>query len=263
MRALAVTLALLCSAAASAADSPSQELRAGWTAGAGSGRVGVNELVVGAADWLDLSTDLLPYVVRAPNGEIRLGLLSTDRSAIRADFGIYHVPLDRVGQLIGRDDWSGTVLSAPMSMNAAYDVGPGVLSAALDYTHVSGEGRAGSTAESAVAAVSNLQVAGRMEFRIASHAHWWAHGWVVAAADDVLQVRTEVELEDGARAEIVATQRSEGATGAWAATSGFRFSGGATNVVLGAGYGNFAVPGLNLILEHAGLIPEIELYWRW
>ena len=97
---------------------------------------------------------------------------------------------------------------------------------------------------------------------IGGHAHWWINGGVVGAADDVRQARTAVDLEDGARAEVVFTQENGGATGAWSATYGFRFHGGRINVVLGAGYGNFAVPGLNLVLEHAGLIPEVELWWR-
>ena len=99
-------------------------------------------MVVGLTDWLDLSTDLLPYIARAANGELRLGLFAGDRGSLRADVGIYYVPLDRVGRLIGSDDWSGSVLSVPLSFSAAYDIGRGVLSAAVNYTNVSGEGRA-------------------------------------------------------------------------------------------------------------------------
>lgn len=240
-----------------------RDLRAGWTAGAGGGRAGLSEILVGASDWLDLGIHVLPFFIGAPNGEIRMSLAQTEHGAVRAGVGVFRVDLKRVGALLRQDDWEGQLLSIPISLTAAYETRSGLLSAGLHYTIVTGSGSAGSTSTSSVADVSNLQIEGRWESRIASHAHWWLNAWVVAMSADVVQTSTTIDLGDGSTADVVVVQDTDTTQGTWAATTGFRFVGGSTNLVLGAGYGNFAIPGLNLILDKPGLIPVAELFWRW
>ncbi len=240
-----------------------RDLRAGWTAGAGRGRAGINEVVVGVADWLDFGIDVLPFFVAAPNGEVRMRLAEGDHGAVRVGVGVFRVDLERVGNLFNQDDWEGEVFSIPISLTAAYEAATGLLSAGIHYTVVTGSGSEGSTDASAVAIDSTLQIEGRWETRIASHAHFWMNAWVVAVSEDVVQATTTVDLGDGATADVVVVQESDTAKNPWCATAGFRFVGGRTNLVLGAGYGNFAVPGLNLILNEPGLVPSAELYWRW
>jgi hypothetical protein len=222
--------------------------------------------VVGLTDWLDLGIDVLPYFVGAPNGEVRMRLADGKRWAVRAGVGVFRVDLERVGSLLQQDDWEGELFSVPISVTAAYEAASGILSAGIHYTLVSGAGSTGSTGStdaSTVADVSNLQLEGRWEVRIAAHAHFWLNGWVVVASEGVVQTTTIVDLGDGVRADLVVVQEGDTTTGAGSATAGFRFVGGRTNLVLGLGYGNFAIPGLNLILEEPGLVPAAELFWRW
>jgi hypothetical protein len=227
-------------------------------------RLGLQELEFGPLGWMTIGTDMLPYVAQlylpaaAPNAHIKLSL-ETPRFAVAVRGALYYAflsqsvggadganafiaPVSVLGSVPLNDRWSLHGEASYIFVNAASDVN--VSSLEMQGTAVVRAVQLGAMVELRTTRWLALTLRGRWQP--------WVSPLQVNAS-----THPDAETTATVQGEVVPTRD------AWMAIFSTEFSWKNFNMRLGAGYGFWFVPSLNLALAYEGVVADADLAFRF
>jgi len=232
----------------------------------GSVRLGLwrAEYAVHGTERLTIGTYTLPYLafvggVTTGNGYVEYQLVHRDHFALEAGIGMTYVDFTNLGVDAQLVVVPIRLLSA-FRVNDSFAIGLGAMS-----TGVSGAGAYNSKSDSqfrGAVAASTLQGWVSAMWR-------WSRGWTLYAevrgisgvgvnaegdATHMIDARTRVEVMARADANVDELRGASGTLALHYARKSFRLR-------AGAGYGNYSLPVLNLVVPVAIPYPELDLYF--
>jgi hypothetical protein len=227
-------------------------------------RLGLQELEFGPAAWMTVGTDMLPYVAQlylpaaVPNAHVKLSL-ETPHFAVAVRSAFYYailsqsiggadgasafiVPVSVLGSVPLDDRWSLHGEASYVFLNAASDAN--VQSLEMQGTAV----------------VSSVQLGAMVELRTTRWLALTLRGrWQPWVSPMQINATTRPDSQTTAtvQGEVAPTRD------AWMAIFSTEFSWKNFNMRLGAGYGFWFVPSLNLALAYEGVVGDADLAFRF
>lgn len=155
------------------------------------------------------------------------------------------IPVDLTGTFVLHDRWS---LSFGSTFTGDY------LSGTFDEDDFAG-----------AAAVSNLQLHTTLEWRMSRLVAMQLHARYSVFQTTGAAVEAEVMPDDFTTIRAVAIAESDifDFLHAFQVVPRFHFPWHKFNLAAGVGYGNPVIPFVNFVLPTRGLVPELDLYWRF
>lgn len=270
MRARAVALALLVAAWLSSRalayhtkETPLLTDHA-YTLEQGELQMGLWRFELGVHRAVMLSTITLPWLLGVSNVTLKTRLYQGEKWAFALEPSAYQLDLARLARLKGdskADLWVLPVeLVATRNFHDEY-----VWSFGAVYTHVAVVGSYDKQDFDGVVAVSNAQLTSTFEWRTSKVAALVLHYRLLMFQNLAASVRTDLELDRYTTAKIRASAKSsvfDVANGSSLALSCV-FSFQTFNLRVGAGYGNYSLPAVNLVLPERTFFPELDFWWRF
>jgi len=119
-----------------------------------------------------------------------------------------------------------------------------------------------STQFGTVGANNNLTLTGRFEFRLTRVTQLMLTAQYLPWSSPAV-VESKASPTPTSTLNINATVDTSALQNAWAIVPGIAFSWSAINFRVGAGYGNFFIPGVGLVTTDQGFVPELDFYVRF
>lgn len=246
--------------AAAADDLPRLDERTALMIGAQRLKLGVLAFEYGIAERVSIGTDPPAWAARAflpvliPNLHLKVSAYQRGPIALTVQGGGYYVRLNENGSA------TGSLLVAPLSLFASFRVQPRVwLHAEATYNFVRGFG-AGDLNEAGIggsvaaqAAQTGLIVEWRLTriFSLTAQGRYQAYtGPLAFSGSGTLDPYTTVDIDGSAKARVAHP---------WMVVGGVAFLWRHVHLILGAGYGYYFVPGIDLPYPSRGFVPDGSL----
>ena len=225
-------------------------------------QIGVWRTDYGITDWWMVGTYHVPWVIVAPNLQTKLKFLSGESWAVAFQPGILY--LDTT--IVLSDTATAKVFMVPLQLSGTVDVAPDwSATLATVFTGVWGSGTYDKDEFEGGAAITNFQIAGNIEWRIDSvwalvlEGRYLAYQENDAAGVAIKQPTDTLTLEVHGAADATVVDLQHAFSVALSAVASFE----TFNVRFGAGYGNYNIPGMNLVWPNKLPFPEVDVFWRF
>jgi len=222
----------------------------------------------GALDKLQVGTYVAPWVFVIPNVQLKMLVFQNERWAVSIRPGLYYADLSLPRKLygIGPDNTDLKLWLIPLEAYVSVVLIPRlVLTVGGVYTAATGSGRYDPEDFDGTAAASNVQVGLSLEWRVNRIVALTLQGRYIAYQDAQGVGTVSLVVDDATSADVTA----QGTPNAASASNGFSvalsalFSWRYFNLRAGAGYGNYNVPGLNLVIPKRHPFPVFDMFWRF
>lgn len=263
--AVAAGLALLLAANPSWARHTEQQRLAldnAYTLRDGDLRVGLWKVQWGALDSLTLGSHIWPWLLRTPNAHLRWRIWEEGSLALGIEAGFFSMNLRSFSQ----DAPDLRFLVLPTEGYASWRLSPdwtvsGGFVSALVRTDGEVEAKAGDG--NVVAAVSNFQLSGTLEWRLSEVTALVFNARYLVAQQTAGSASSSFKVDDYTTVEVVGTGDSDALDFGGAASLGSSvvWSWDSFHLRLGLVMGNYTVPGVNFVLPGRTVIPDLDLYW--
>lgn len=261
-----VACALLCALASPAHARHTDKERitdqTAYTFGKNQIQLGLWQAGYGILDNLDVFSYTLPWLLQTANIHTKYRFYDTGKWSFSGRVGVFRLDF----QDFSPDAPPATFTIIPFHLGASYQASSAwTFSAETVYTSNRLEGQVDVGDLRGSAAVTNLQLTATAEWRwsetfaIVTHARALAFQDTNAAANFVYQPDdyTTVEVYGAAETDLLDVQ------GAWSIVPSAFWSWDTFNLRAGLGYGNFNIPGFNIVFIQRSVIPEFDMFWRW
>jgi hypothetical protein len=233
-----------------------------YTLPGGRFQIGVLRQEVGLFDRLTVGTYGLPWIWRIYNGHAKFAFARGDPISLAVSAGIFNVTPDALVTESG----NASVTALPFELTASLRISDAfTLSPAGAYTFVTLKGAYDPAKIEGVAALSNLQVMGTLEWRLTKVVALVVHGRYLVFQNAGGRVSATLSPDRFTRVDVraIVSTNSLDYPNAYTIVPSAVLSHGVFNVRLGAGYGNYFIPGINLVLPNRGIVPDFDLYFRF
>jgi hypothetical protein len=234
----------------------------------GEWQVGPFRVDYGALEQLTIGTYVAPWVFLFPNIQFKILAFQSERWSVSLRPGLFYEDLELPPKLygVGPADTTIKLWVIPLEGYASFIINPRfTLTAAAVYTAVAGKGSYNPSDYEGTAAAANAQVGLGLEWRVNNVTAFNFQARYVAfqSANGVGTVTVEVDDVTSADVEAQGTARGADASNGFSVTAYAHFSWQTFNLKVGAGYGNYNVPGMNLVVPERHPYPVFDLYWRF
>jgi hypothetical protein len=228
-------------------------------------KIGMFSVEYGIADGLQMITWPFWWHVLAPSGGLEWRFINTPIYAMSlsatglyvssrplqlifdtlptADLGI--IPADLIGTWRLGEDWT--------------------LSFGNELTTVILSGDYDEDAFQGTAAVTNLQSHATVEWRVSRVVALQIHGRYLVFQTVRANTQVTVEPDDFTTITAAAAGKTDALDfpHAYQIVPGVHLSWETFNLTAGLGYGNFVIPAVNFVLPNRGVVPRLDIYWRF
>ncbi len=234
----------------------------------GEWEIGPFRANVGALEQLQFGTYFLPLLILAPSLEAKLLLFQNERFAVSVRPSVFYADLSFLHRFygIGSSDTNIKMWVVPVEGYVSAIIRSRfTLTASLVFTGVRGSGRYDPEDFKGTAAASNLQAGLGFEWRINRVTALLFQSRFFALQQVGGAGTVTVDVDDATDAYITAS----GAPVFADVDQGYSFSASALlsfahfNLRAGMGYGNYNLPGINLVVPERIFFPEFDLFWRF
>lgn len=236
------------------------------TLGQGEWVIGMWRVAGSPWDALDIETIWATWIVPMPNLTLKARVFQdgTGRLSLAAKAGLYWAQL---GKLLssGQTESEATLFILPLEAAASWRFDDDwTWSLQTVYSAVGVRGNYDGDIEG-IAAVSNLQVATTFEWRATRVTALYLHARGLLFQDLAGSAVTTVQVDAFTTAEIHGSAATDAVDveGGWSAILGLLMSWETFNFRFGLGYGNWSLPGINLVVPELTPIVELDLFWRF
>lgn len=222
----------------------------------------------GALDHLQLSTYVLPWVTGFANLQTKLLLFRNERWAVSLRPGVMYVNSNFPKTLYGvtRGDTDVRLWIVPIEGYASLLIKRRfTLTLAGVYNYVTGSGTYDPSNFDGAAAASNAQLGLGFQWRINRivelilQTRWVAFQEASGAGAIHVNVDEQTEAEVQGQGDTNVLNDKRGFSASLAASFAWK----TTNLRVGVGYGNYNVPGINIVVPERHPFPVFDLYWRF
>jgi hypothetical protein len=228
-------------------------------------RLGIWKAQYGLFDSFHFGTYLWPWVFRVANLHAKWRYYCDDPLALSVQLGIFRLDTEQLRD-VDEDAGSAVLTAVPLELGGSYRFDDRwTLGAAFSYTEfkLEGELKNEDFEGAAEGAVDNFQLTTTLEWRYTRVTAFTLHyrylllqrlaggGDVVFYPDEF----TTVEVHGAATTDALDFKA------AFSITASAVFSWETFNLRAGLGYGNYNVPGINVVLPVKILYPSLDLYW--
>jgi hypothetical protein len=230
--------------------------------------VGLFSVDYGLFEQLQLGTYTVPWLAVIPNLQLKLTLFRNDRWAVALRPGMYYADLSLPRKLygVGPEDTTIKLWLFPIEGYVSVVLAPRfTLTASGVYTAVTGSGHYDPQDFEGTAAASNAQVGLGLEWRVNQVTALTFQARLVAFQQAGGVGSINVDLDSATTADV----KAKGSPTFVDANKGYSvavsalFSWSSFNLRVGMGYGNYNVPGMNLVVPKRLPFPIFDLFWRF
>ncbi len=268
---LVVGAALVTPAPAAAYHTPTERVtdESAYTLNRRELRIGLWKIEYGLLDSLTVGTYPLIWLFKVANLSAKYEYAFSPRWSVAARLSLARLDLQRLNE----ESPPAALYTIPFELWGSHRLGDSVsLSAGAIFSKVGVSGATEGEAQDGVdnslegaAAVTNLQLAGTLEWRLTRVTALQLHGRWLAYQDTTASSTITLHPDEYTTVEVVAAAESDAVdvANAFSVVPSFVFSWQTFRLRLGLGYGNFNVPVINFVVPVRSVIPELDLYWRW
>jgi hypothetical protein len=222
----------------------------------------------GITDWLGVSTYVLPWVVLFPNVQVKLRLFSNERWALSLRPGLYYADFTLPHKLygVGPDDADLKLWVVPIEAYVSRIIRHRfTLTGSAVYNYVTGTGSYDPQDVRGTAAASNAQIALGFEWRVNRIVALIVQSRLILYQEVGGAGTVNVDLDEHTTGQVSTNAKPA----AFNSERGFSVSAAALfswqhfHLRVGVGYGNYNVPGLNLVVPDRLPFPVFDLFWRF
>lgn len=269
-RSLALALALTCAGGAllaprvASAEHTREERiidQTAYTLPRGRFQIGILRQDWAPIDRLIVGTYALPWILRIVNAHAKLRL-GGDPISLALSASVFYLRPDAWDEETG----DASITAVPLELVASWRISDAfTFSPSVAYTAVTLRGSYNPAEAEGVAALSNLQLTGTLEWRLTRVTALVLHGRYLAFqnAGGRAASFTRPDAFTTVDVQAVASTDDLDFPHAYSIVPSMVFSWRVFNLRLGVGYGNYSIPGINLVLPKRTLIPDFDFYFRF
>jgi hypothetical protein len=222
----------------------------------------------GAMEQLQIGTYVMPLIALIPNLQLKLLIFRNDRWAVSLRPGMYYADLSLPRRFygLGPEDTTIKLWLFPIEGYVSAVIKKRfVLTFSGVYTAVTGSGSYDPEDFDGTAAASNAQVGLGLQWNINRITALIFQGRYVVFQDAAGAGTVTVHVDDATSADVKAsgTANFADATNGWSLSASAFFSWATFNLRVGGGYGNYNVPGMNLVVPVRHPFPVFDAFWRF
>jgi hypothetical protein len=261
---LLATTALLLPAAAHADHTEEERIidQTAYTLPKGRFQLGIFRQEWGPIDRLTVGTYALPWLLRFANAHLKWRIIGNDPVSIAASIGAFRFAPNALKKETG----DAVLTIVPFDLVGSWRIDDRwTLSPGFVYTVVTLKGSYDPAQLEGVAAVSNLQLVTTLEYRLTTVTAFVLHGryLVFQNADGRASSTLHPDRFTTVELQAVASTNALDFPFAFSVVPSVVFSWKVFNLRLGAGYGNYSIPAINLVLPRKTLVPDLDFYFRF
>lgn len=216
----------------------------------------------GPWDRLTVGTYAIPWAFGVANAHLKWRFYGSDPVSIAASIGGFRV----APAALKKESGNAVITVVPFDLAASWRVDDRwTLSPSLVYTVVTLRGNYDPAELQGVAALSNLQFATTLEYRLTSVTAFVLHGRYLVFQNVGGRVTSTLHPDRFTTVDVQAVASTDALDFpfAFSVVPSVVFSWKVFNLRLGVGYGNYSIPGINLVLPKKTLIPDLDFYFRF
>ncbi len=231
-------------------------------------QVGLFRVDYGALDKLQPGTYLVPWIFLFPNVQLKMMVFQNARWTVSIRPGFFYADLSLPRKLygLGSEDTDIKLWVIPLEGYVSLAIRQRfTLTMAGVYTGVAGKGSYNPDDYEGTAAAANAQVGLGLIWRInqISALNFQARYVAFQSATGVGSVTVRVDGVTTADVEARGTANAADASNGFSFSAYAHFSFRYLNLKIGVGYGNYNIPGMNLVIPKRYPFPVFDLYWRF
>jgi hypothetical protein len=232
-----------------------------YTLQEGKLRVGIWKVQWGALDSLTVGSHIWPWLLRVPNAHARWKIWEEGDLAFGVEAGVFSLNL----RSFGEDNPDVRFLVVPAEGYGSWRLHPDwTLSAGFVSALVRTDGtiEAGGGDGELVAAVSNFQLSGSVEWRLSDVTALVLNARYVVAQQTGGAASSSFRVDPYTTVEVVGTGDTDALDvgGGGSVSAGAVWSWDNFNLRLGLTTGNYTIPGVNFVLPSRVTLPEFDMF---
>ncbi len=211
---------------------------------------------------LMVGTYALPWLLRVVNGHVKVRFVGEDPVALSFGLGVFRV----APAALQKDSGNAVITAVPLDLTCSWRVNDRwTLSQSLIYTTVTVRGSYDPAELQGVAAVTNLQLATTAELRVSEVTAFVAQLRYLAFQRANGRAVSTLHPDDFDTLHVEAVGSSDALDFHFAGSivPSVVFSWSVFTLRMGVGYGNYSVPGINLVLPKKTPIADLDFYFRF
>jgi hypothetical protein len=225
-------------------------------------RLGIFRFDYGVVDWFTVGTYTLPWFVLAPNIQLKFRVRLGQRWAIGWRPSFLFLDLG----LFLSEGTTAKLFFVPLELFVTVDVArPVGITVSGSLNNVFGDGNYNRDELKGAAAIANVQAAANVEWRITRSWALVLEGRYLAYQANQTVGASNIQVNDFTTLEVHGdiSLNTVDLQHAFSASLAAVLSLKTFNLRFGAGYGNFNIPGLNIVWPDRYPFPELDIFWRW
>lgn len=233
-----------------------------YTLPKGRFQLGVLRQQWGPWDRLTLGTYAIPWAFGVANLHLKWRFFGSDPVSLAATIGGFRV----APAALKKESGNATITVVPFELAASWRIDDEwTLSPSLVYTVVTLRGHYDPAELQGVAALSNLQLATTLEYRLTRVTAFVLHGRYLVFQNVGGRVSSSLHPDKFTTVDVQAVASTDALDfpSAFSVVPSVVFSWKVFNLRLGLGYGNYSIPGINLVLPKKTIIPDLDFYFRF
>lgn len=234
----------------------------------GEWQVGLFRVDYGAMEQLQIGTYTMPWLVVFPNIQFKMLAFQNERWAVSLRPGLFYEDFELPRKIygIGPESTDIKLWIIPLEGYVSAVIKERfTLTLAAVYTAIAGKGSYNPDDYRGTAAAANAQIGLGFQWRVNHVTALTFQARYVAFQSATGVGNVTMDVDDATSADV----RARGSANAADASNGYSFAASALfswqtfNLRVGAGYGNYNIPGMNLVIPKRYPFPVFDLFWRF
>lgn len=216
----------------------------------------------GPIDRLTVGTYALPWLLRFANAHLKWRIIGNDPVSIAASIGAFRFAPEALKKASG----DAVLTIVPFDLVGSWRIDDRwTLSPGFVYTVVTLKGSYDPAQLEGAAGVSNLQLVTTLEYRLSTVTAFVLHGRYLVFQNAQGRASSTLHPDRFTTVEVQAVASTDALDfpQAFSVVPSVVFSWKVVNLRLGLGYGNYSLPGINLVLPKKTLVPDLDFYVRF
>lgn len=234
----------------------------------GEWQLGLFRFDYGAMEQLQIGTYSMPWLVLFPNIQFKMLAFQNERWAVSIRPGIFYEDFELPRKLYGIGPESTDIKLWIIPLEGYVSVlirERFLLTLAVVYTAIAGKGHYNPDDYKGTAAAANAQLGLGLQWSInhVTAITFQARYVAFQSATGVGTVTVDVDSATSADVKASGTANAADASNGFSLSANALFSWQTLNLRIGAGYGNYNIPGMNLVIPKRYPFPVFDLFWRF
>lgn len=230
--------------------------------------VGLFRLDYGVMEQLQIGTYTMPWLVVFPNIQFKMLAFQNERWAVSIRPGLFYEDFELPRKLYGIGPQSTDIKLWIIPLEGYVSLvirDRFMLTLAAVYTAIAGKGHYNPDDYKGTAAAANAQVGLGFQWRVNHVTALTLQARYVAFQSATGVGSVTIDVDDATSADV----RARGSANAADASNGYSvaasalFSWQTFNLRVGGGYGNYNIPGMNLVIPKRYPFPVFDAFWRF